>query len=78
MAAHSTVRALYGKYHGPLYTVQKDQESLAINTLAPGGFADKASHDKFCAKLDCVILSVMDQVRQCLSLTFHCLFTAFH
>ena len=57
------VRALYGKYDGGLYIVQKNhtQEQMTIGVLEPGGFADKAKHDKFCAKLDCVILSVLDQ-----------------
>lgn len=27
----------------------------------PGGFANKAAHDAFCAKLDCVISQVYDQ-----------------
>eukprot|EP00729_Bicosta_minor_P002027 gene2027-3191_t len=64
VAAHSTVRALYSKYNGGLYIVQKNQtqEQLTIGTLKPGGFADKAKHDTFCgARKDCVILSVLDQ-----------------
>ena len=63
VAAHSTVRALYGAYDGGLYIVQKNhtQERLTIGCLTPGGFADKAAHDHFCAKMDCVILSVLDQ-----------------
>ena len=63
VAAHSTVRALYGKYDGGLYIVQKNStsEQRTIGVLEPGGFADKAKHDDFCAELDCVILSVLDQ-----------------
>ena len=64
VAAHSTVRALYGAYDGGLYIVQKNhtQEQLTIGVLTPGGFADKAKHDAFCGpKKDCVILSVLDQ-----------------
>ena len=60
VAAHSTVRALYSKYNGGLYIVQKNQtqEQLTIGTLKPGGFADKAKHDTFCGpRKDCVILS---------------------
>ena len=47
VAAHSTVRALYGKYDGGLYIVQKNhsQEQLTIGVLEPGGFANKAKHD---------------------------------
>ena len=64
VAAHSTVRALYGAYDGGLYIVQKNrtQETKVINVLTPGGYADKAAHDKFCSpKMDCVILSIFDQ-----------------
>lgn len=64
VAAHSTVRALYGKYDGGLYIVQKNdtKEQLTIGVLEPGGFADKARHDTFCGpRMDCVILSVLDQ-----------------
>ena len=64
VAAHSTVRALYGAYSGGLYIVQKNhtQEQLTVGVLEPGGFADKAKHDAFCGPAqDCVILSVLDQ-----------------
>eukprot|EP01049_Picozoa_sp_SAG25_P014183 SAG25_NODE_2425_length_1619_cov_1.704605_3_plen_215_part_00 len=64
VAAHSTVRALYGKYDGGLYILQKSrtQAQMTIDVLEPGGFADKAKHDRFCgAEMDCVILSVLDQ-----------------
>ena len=64
VAAHSTVRALYGNYSGGLYIVQKPstRQQLTIGVLEPGGFADKAKHDRFCGpELDCVILSVLDQ-----------------
>ena len=37
------------------------KEQMTIGVLEPGGFADKAKHDEFCAELDCVILSVLDQ-----------------
>eukprot|EP01052_Picozoa_sp_SAG31_P060167 SAG31_NODE_19372_length_604_cov_1.277228_1_plen_76_part_10 len=40
VAAHSTVRALYGKYAGGLYIVQRNpsQEQMTIGVLEPGGF----------------------------------------
>lgn len=61
VAAHSTVRALYSAYKGPLYNVTRpDGQSFLVPVLA-SGFADKASHDKFCPNLDCVISNVMDQ-----------------
>ena len=35
---------------------------MTVGVLEPGGFADKAKHDTFCAgELECVILSVLDQ-----------------
>jgi hypothetical protein len=49
VAAHSTVRALYAKYDGPLYNVTRssDGKSANIGLLSAGGFADKPTHDKF-------------------------------
>lgn len=65
VAAHSTVRALYAKYNGPLYNVTKpDGSSKQIGLLSAGGFADKKAHDEFCVKLDCVISNVFDQSPQ--------------
>ena len=65
VAAHSTVRALYAKYNGPLYNVTKpDGTSKQIGLLSAGGFADKKAHDEFCVKLDCVISNVFDQSPQ--------------
>eukprot|EP00943_MAST-04B_sp_MAST-4B-sp1_P005192 g5192.t1 len=50
VAAHSTVRALYDSFDGPLYSVRResDKKSLDIFVLAAGGFADSASQDEFC------------------------------
>jgi hypothetical protein len=63
VAAHSTVRALYAAYNGPLYNVTRasDGKSFNVSVLSAGGFANKAAHDSFCAKLDCVISNVFDQ-----------------
>lgn len=63
VAAHSTVRALFAKYDGPLYNVTRasDGKSMSIGVLAPGGFANITQHDEFCSKLDCVISNVFDQ-----------------
>ena len=63
VAAHSTTRALFAAYDGPLYNVTRasDNKSANIGVLAPGGFADAAAHDAFCAALDCVISNVFDQ-----------------
>merc|ERR1719188_2712112 len=63
VAAHSTVRALYAAYAGPLYNVTRssDGKSTNIGVLKAGGFANIATHDAFCAKGDCVISNVFDQ-----------------
>lgn len=64
VAAHSTVRALYGKYGGPLYTVKSNHtgKSTNISALEPGGFADVKAHEAICPHVgDCVIEYVIDQ-----------------
>ena len=63
VAAHSTVRALYAAYAGALYNVTRasDGQNFSVPVLTPGGFANKAAHDAFCPKLDCVISHVLDQ-----------------
>ena len=66
VAAHSTVRALYSAYDGPLYKVIRnaDGESTNIGVLKAGGFANIAKHESFCTKLDCVISNIFDQSPQ--------------
>ena len=66
VAAHSTTRALYAGYAGPLYSVRRasDNASLSVPVLAPGGFADAAAQEAFCPALDCVIAAVFDQSPQ--------------
>lgn len=66
VAAHSTVRALYASYAGPLYNVTRasDGKSANISVLSAGGYANKAAHDAFCPALDCVISNVFDQSPQ--------------
>jgi hypothetical protein len=62
VAAHSTTRALFSKYDGPLYNVSRpDGTWKSIGLLSAGGFADKKAHDAFCAQGDCVISNVYDQ-----------------
>jgi len=63
VAAHSTVRALYAAYDGALYNITRnsDGKSFSVPVLAAGGYANKAAHDAFCPKLDCVISNVFDQ-----------------
>ncbi len=61
-AAHSTVRALYASYRGPLYNVTRASDGKSFSVpVAVNGFADKAAHDNFCPALDCVISNVFDQ-----------------
>lgn len=68
VAAHSTTRALYAAYNGPLYQVmrQSDGKTLDIGVVAPaaidpGGYADAAAQDVFCAQTQCWITVVYDQ-----------------
>jgi hypothetical protein len=70
-AAHSTTRALYAAYNGPLYQVlrQSDGKTLDIGVVQPaaspvpdsGGYADAAAQDSFCAGAYCWISIVYDQ-----------------
>jgi hypothetical protein len=57
VAAHSTVRALYSAYNGNLYQVQRasDRATTNIGLLAPGGYANAAAQDSFCANTSCII-----------------------
>src|SRR5437763_4882353 len=71
VAAHSTTRALYASYNGPLYQVMRlsDDAVRNIGVVAPhtlpvpdaGGYADAAAQDAFCANTTCVITKVYDQ-----------------
>lgn len=63
VAAHSTTRALYSAYAGPLYSVTRasDMKSKTITTLVAGGFADAASQDAFCKATDCTVEIIFDQ-----------------
>lgn len=62
VAAHSTVRALYATYAGPLYQVKNARgETHDIAPLEPGGFADSAAQDGFCAAGACTITIIYDQ-----------------
>jgi hypothetical protein len=63
VAAHSTVRALYGAYAGSLYQVRRSSDNTTrnIGVLAPGGVADASVQDSFCAGTSCVITVVYDQ-----------------
>lgn len=63
VAAHSTVRALFGAYNGNLYQVRRasDNATLNIGVLSAGGFANAAAQDSFCAGTTCLITIIYDQ-----------------
>jgi hypothetical protein len=71
VAAHSTTRALYASYNGPLYQIlrQSDGKTLDIGVVAPtdspvadaGGYANAAAQDAFCANTYCWIAKIYDQ-----------------
>jgi len=61
VAAHSTVRALYASYAGPLYQVRKPSGVLDIKPMTPGGFANSGDQDAFCATDPCTISIIYDQ-----------------
>jgi hypothetical protein len=71
VAAHSSTRALYASYNGPLYQVmrQSDGKTLDIGVVQPaaspvpdaGGYADAAAQDAFCANTYCWITTLYDQ-----------------
>ena len=68
VAAHSSTRALYASYNGPLYQVmrQSDGKTLDIGVVQPkdgdpGGYADAAAQDAFCTNTVCWITTLYDQ-----------------
>ncbi|WP_035803925.1 arabinofuranosidase catalytic domain-containing protein [Kitasatospora mediocidica] len=50
-AAHSTTRALFAGYNGPLYQVQRasDHAYHDVGLHSAGGFADASAQTSFCA-----------------------------
>jgi hypothetical protein len=63
VAAHSTTRALYAAYSGPLYQVRRSSDNSTTNIypLTAGGVANAAAQDSFCAGTSCVITIIYDQ-----------------
>jgi len=63
VAAHSTTRALFASYTGPLYQVRRasDNTTTNISPLSAGGVANAAAQDSFCAGTTCVITEIFDQ-----------------
>jgi hypothetical protein len=73
VAAHSTTRALFAAYNGPIYQVRKDSSltnhgsggtTMDILPLSPGGVANSASQDAFCSGTICTISKIYDQSPQ--------------
>jgi hypothetical protein len=63
VAAHSTTRALYAAYDGPLYQVKRasDGSTTDIDPLTAGGYANAATQTSFCAGTSCTITEIFDQ-----------------
>jgi len=63
VAAHSTTRALYDSYSGPLYQVSRasDGTTADIAPLSAGSVADAAAQDSFCDGTSCSITIIYDQ-----------------
>ncbi len=68
LAAHSTTRALYASYNGPLYQVKRESDGRTLDIgivkssrSDAGGYADAAAQDAFCANTICVIQRIYDQ-----------------
>jgi hypothetical protein len=63
IAAHSTTRALYSTYTGPLYQVKRgsDNTTTTIAPLSAGGVANAAIQDSFCASTTCLTTIIYDQ-----------------
>ena len=60
--AHSTARALYGAYAGPLYQVQRASDKTTKDIpVGAGGFANSSVQDSFCSGTTCTIPIVYDQ-----------------
>jgi len=63
VAAHSTVRALYDSYTGPLYQVARSSDNTTqdIGLLSIGGIANSTEQDVFCSGTGCNITIIYDQ-----------------
>ena len=66
IAAHSTTRALYGSYNGPLYQIQRasDHGYLDVGLLSAGGVVNANPQVSFCANTTCTITKIYDQSPQ--------------
>ena len=61
VAAHSTTRALYASYNGPLYQVTRRSDGKTLDVGLIGAYADADAQDLFCTRDLCLISVVYDQ-----------------
>ncbi|HXU63003.1 MAG TPA: arabinofuranosidase catalytic domain-containing protein [Polyangia bacterium] len=62
VAAHSTVRALFGGYTGALYQVRRASDKTTKDVpVGAGGFVDVSVQDTFCSGTTCTISIIYDQ-----------------
>ena len=63
VTAHSTTRALFASYNGPLYQVRRSSDggTLTISVGTAGGVAAAAPQASFCAGTTCTITTIYDQ-----------------
>ncbi|MBO3747585.1 AbfB domain-containing protein [Streptosporangiaceae bacterium NEAU-GS5] len=63
VAAHSTTRALFASYNGPLYQVRRSSDNTTrdIGLISAGGVVNAATQDSFCANTTCLITIIYDQ-----------------
>src|SRR5438876_3980465 len=66
IAAHSTIRALFSSYSGPLYQIQRasDKQYLDISVEAAGGYVKAAPQASFCSRTSCTITKIYDQTSE--------------
>ncbi len=66
IAAHSTTRALYASYNGPLYQIQRasDHSYLNIGLVSAGGVVNASPQSTFCSGTSCTITKLYDQSPQ--------------
>ena len=66
VAAHSSVRALYSSYNGPLYQVKRTSDKVTkdIGVLTQGGYANAAVQDSFLGGKPGTISIIYDQSPQ--------------
>ncbi|WP_432836700.1 arabinofuranosidase catalytic domain-containing protein [Dactylosporangium sp. CA-092794] len=71
VAAHSTTRALFAAYNGPLYQLQRASDGAThnVNVLEAGGYANAGDHDAFCNGTTCAIIRIYDQTSRHSDLT---------